>query len=88
MDERGGERVHVEVEVDVGSDPIGGRIISDDRSERDFSGWLELPQGLQAVRPSPRRLPQTVILDDAQRPHSRSPIIPALRGRFYAAPGA
>jgi hypothetical protein len=36
------------LEIDVGSDPISGRL-ADDRGVRPFSGWLELAAALQAA---------------------------------------
>lgn len=42
-------RVHVAVQIDVGSDPLSGVLSADGGPEHEFSGWLDLAAALEQV---------------------------------------
>jgi hypothetical protein len=42
-------RLHVDLEFEVGSDPIRGRLGPNQREQRDFHGWIELAAALEAL---------------------------------------
>jgi hypothetical protein len=41
--------VHVDLEFEVGSDPIRGRLGPDPQTLREFQGWIELAAALEAL---------------------------------------
>jgi hypothetical protein len=45
--------LHVDLEFEVGSDPIRGRLGLSPRTLRDFQGWIELAAGLEALMNPP-----------------------------------
>jgi len=41
--------LHVDLEFELGSDPIRGRLGPNAAALRDFQGWIELAAGLEAL---------------------------------------
>ena len=50
MEEPAQEASRIEVEVQLGLDPIRGRVFDRSGSARRFSGWIELTSLLEALR--------------------------------------
>ena len=46
--------LHVELEFEVGSDPIRGRLGLTSRTLRDFQGWIELAAALETLMSASR----------------------------------
>ena len=49
--------LHVDIELEIGSDPIQGRLGLGPRSGREFCGWIELAAALEALRSAPAAAP-------------------------------
>ena len=45
--------LHVDLEFEVGSDPIRGRVAAHLKASRDFQGWIELAAALESVMSAP-----------------------------------
>ena len=45
--------LHVDLEFEVGSDPIRGRLGPNPLATREFQGWIELAAALEAVIAAP-----------------------------------
>ena len=55
--EEGPRHLHVDLEFEVGSDPIRGRLGPSPEALREFQGWIELAAALEAMLgavPKPR----------------------------------
>ena len=51
--EEGPRHLHVDLEFEVGSDPIRGRLAVNPKAARNFQGWIELAAALESVMSSP-----------------------------------
>ncbi len=47
------DHMHVDLEFEVGSDPIRGRLGLSPRTLRDFQGWIELAAALEELMTTP-----------------------------------
>jgi hypothetical protein len=47
---------HLELVIDIDSDPITGFVSNGTQSERPFSGWIELVAAIEAARDSATRV--------------------------------
>jgi hypothetical protein len=47
------QHLHVDLEFDVGSDPIQGRLGATALATREFRGWIELAAALEAMFSAP-----------------------------------
>ena len=47
------QHLHVDLEFEVGSDPIRGRLGSNPLLTREFQGWIELAAALDALITAP-----------------------------------
>jgi hypothetical protein len=45
-----GTTTHLHLEIEAGSDPIAGSIGGPDEEPRNFSGWIELTEAIEAAR--------------------------------------
>jgi hypothetical protein len=45
-----GRSAHVELSIDVGSEPISGLVVVGANQPQSFSGWMELVAAIEAVR--------------------------------------
>lgn len=55
---------HLELSIDVGSEPIRGIVVVEAGAPRPFCGWMELTAAIEAVRDQPEPVVQ---------PQSRTP---------------
>ena len=44
------QRLHVDIELEIGSDPIRGRLGVDSGCGREFRRWIELAAAIESVR--------------------------------------
>jgi hypothetical protein len=50
------EHVHIDVDLEIGADPIRGLVRHGTLSTREFQGWIELAAALEAARSVPSGL--------------------------------
>ncbi|MDQ2675549.1 MAG: hypothetical protein M3Y34_01970 [Actinomycetota bacterium] len=47
MEDGGGGRISLRLELESGSEPISGRLVAADGAEVEFTGWLELAAAIE-----------------------------------------
>ena len=59
-----GGRTHLQLDLDLGSEPISGRVGSEDAETHAFTGYMDLIAVLQSIRAAEAASPQSQCLDD------------------------